>query len=35
VKSVQLLPATTSNPGLKTVASNCVSNLTCERAVVL
>lgn len=34
-KSVQLLPVTTSSPGLKTVASNCVSNLTCERADVL
>jgi len=35
VKSVQLLLATTSSPGLKTVASNCVSNSSCERAVVL
>jgi len=35
-KSVQLLPATTSSPGLKTVASNCVrTDSSCERAVVL
>lgn len=35
VKSVQLQLATTNSRGLRTVASNCVSNSSCERAVVL